>query len=125
MILGNRVPKGEIAKVQLATDAYDKAVDAYEAKKKEVLKELDEAENKAAEIINKANAVAEKKLDDARNELRKAKIDKINSIKEFEKSYGPYKTVLTGDDAKREWEKIESSIDEYDKWLNKLFQFRW
>lgn len=112
-------------KVQLATEEYDKAVDAHEAKKKEVLKELDEAENKAAEIIKKANAAAEKKLDDARNELRKAKIAKINAIKEFENSYGPYKTVLTGDAAKKEWEKIESSIDEYDRWLNKLFQFHW
>ena len=112
-------------KVQLATEEYDKAVDRFESKKKEILKELDTAEDEAAKIIDKANNVAEAKLEEAKEELRKAKIAKINAIKEFEDSYGPYKTVLTGDAAKKEWEKIESSINEYDKWLNKLFQFRW
>lgn len=100
-------------KVQLATEAYDNATDAFEKKKKEILKDLDDAEAKAAEIINAANDKADAALKEATEELNKARIAKRDAITEFNKSYGPYKTVLTKEAAEKEYNRIAQDINTF------------
>ena len=74
----------------------------------------------AANILNRANERAEEILKDAEEKLRKSKSDKFNAVAEFNKSYGPYKTVLTKEAAEKEYNRFISDID---NWLNKLNRF--
>ena len=107
-------------KVQLAAEAYEEALDRYNEEKKKALKILDDAETEAAKVLNKANEEAEKILKDAEEKLSKSKSDKFNAVAEFNKSYGPYKTVLTKEAAEKEYNRFISDID---NWLNKLNRF--
>lgn len=112
--------KAAATKVEIATEEYDKAADAYEKKKKEALKILDSAEDEAAKIFDKANAEAQKILNEADKSLKEARINKLNAISEFNREYGPYKTVLTKENAEKEYNRF---IDDIDTWINKLYRF--
>lgn len=107
-------------KVQQAAEAYEEALDKYNEEKKNALKILDDAESEAAKIINKANEEAEKIMNEAEENLRKAKFTKFNAVAEFNKAYGPYKTVLTPEDAEKEYNRFISDVD---GWVNKLTRF--
>lgn len=107
-------------KVQIATEAYETAADAFEKKKKEILKNLDDAEAEAAKIINAANDKADEELKTATEELNKARSAKLEAISEFNNSYGPYKTAITKESAEKEYNRIAEDIN---YWLDNLYRF--
>lgn len=106
-------------KVEVAVKAYEKAADAYEKKKTEVLEILDKAEQEAADIINEANKEAEKQLQLANDEFKKAKKAKFDAVAEFNKSYGPFKTTITNEQVEKEYDRFISDLD---NWMNKLYK---
>lgn len=111
--------KKAATKIESATEAYEKASEEFELTKKELLKKLDDAEEKAAKIISEANDAVEKELKEAKEKLRQAKIDKVNAIADFNKDFGPYKKVYTGQDALKKLNE-DFDVDYFDRLLNKL-----
>lgn len=112
--------KDAALKVQLATEAYEKATEQFEKDKKVIEQIMDDARDDAAHIMAEAHEKCEGMLKVSKEMLRKAKQEKLEAIEVFNKSYGPYKTILTGEKARKEFEKINSRFDDLDFFLEKL-----
>lgn len=112
--------KAAAKKVEEATLAYDRATEEYEKAKKEIYLILKQSEDEAAKILQKANEEVEERLEAEKKKLFDVKKQKMTAIEEFNKNYGPYKTVLTGENAKKEFERLSN---DFDLWLNKLYKW--
>lgn len=115
--------KSAATKVQLAIEAYDKAVEQFEADKKKISKDLDVAQTEAATILATAHEKASKDLKTARDKLNASKMDKLAAISEFNKSYGPYKTSITEEAAEKELNRFFDTFADVDMWIKNLNKF--
>lgn len=107
--------KKELAnKVQEATDKVDYYTNEYIKVKADARKFLEEANKQAQDMLSKAA----KQVEEASNE-------KLTAISNFNKEFGPYKTVLTGNEAIAEYNKVMQSLDEtFSKVFKDIFTWR-
>lgn len=86
--------KVEAEKTAVATRKKEKAQAVEEARNKctEARKLYQVAKKKAEDILREANKEAAAKVE-------KASEERMNAVIEFNKEFGPYRTVLTGNDA--------------------------
>jgi hypothetical protein len=110
-----------IEATQLALDEAQKLYDITKSKAQEKLRAADE---EACKIIDEAKALAHKQykqveseVDDmmlaASKQLEKASEDRMNAIAAFNKEFGPYRTVITGNKALDEYNKVKKTMDEF------------
>lgn len=99
-----------------------KAVEDANAKLEEARKVYGVARKKAEDILRAANKEAEDILLVAAKEMEKASEERMNAVAKFTKDYGVYKTVLTGNDAVDEYNRI---VDNINSVFNKVFPGRW
>ena len=98
-------------KIEEASDKVSYYKKEYYAAKEEAKKIVDEANKQAQEIISAAS----KKVQEATNE-------KLNAISKFNEEFGPYKTILTGDDALDEYTDLLKYLDdEFNRFLPNFF----
>ena len=97
--------------VEKATKHLDEAYKFYEAERAKAKDIYSEAQKKADEILKKAKKEADELIDIAEKEVKKASEKKTLAISEFNKEFGPYKTVITGDKAIDEYNKMIRNID--------------
>lgn len=102
-----------VRKKELAKNVEDSNAKLDEAKK---LYEV--AKRKAEEVLRKANKEAEDILTVAAKEMEKASEERMNAVAQFNKEFGAYKTVLTGNDAVDEYNRIVNNINSV---FNKVF----
>lgn len=92
--------KKELAlKIDESIKLVKKAQDNYDKAKDECAKILEESNNKVIKILSDARKV----LDDAKSE-------RFNKIVEFNKKFGPYRTSFTGEEAKKELDRINKEF---------------
>ena len=99
--------KKELAlKIDESTKSLKEAQELYDKAKEECAKILEESNNRVVKILNKA-----------KENLDLAKTDRFKKISEFNKKFGPYKTSFTGEEAKKELERINKEFN-LDSFLN-------
>lgn len=97
----NELKKVEAEKNAVATKKKEKAQAVEDARKKcaEATKLYQVAKKKAEDILREANKKAEEVLKEAAAKVEKASEERMNAVIDFNKEFGPYRTVLTGNDA--------------------------
>ena len=98
----------EIEKASTFLDEAYKFYEAERAKAKDILKE---AQEKADKILLEAKEEAKNLVSLAEKEVKKASEKKTQAVSNFNKEFGPYKTVLTGDKALDEYNKLIRNFD--------------
>lgn len=86
--------------IELATDAVRTATIEY-----------NQAKERAEKLIVEARKEAQAILKDAADKLSEANDKKVTAISNFNKEFGPFTTVLTGEDAWNEAQRIQQAID--------------
>ena len=87
------------------------AIESATEKVKVARMDYHKAEKEAEDIIVKARAEAQKILDAAGKNLKKAQEERISAISNFNKEFGPFTTVLTGEDAWNEYQRTQINLD--------------
>lgn len=98
-------------KIEEASKNLDEAYKFYEAEKSKVKDILTGAQKKADDIIKQARQEAQKLIDIAEKEVKKASEQKTLAISNFNKEFGPYRTVITGDKAIDEYNKLVRNFE--------------
>lgn len=99
-------------KVEVTDKNYQAALDNYIKVKQE-----------GEEYIQQVRKDVNKGIREAAKEVEKASEERMNAIAEFNQEYGPYKTVLTGDKAKKEFDKFMDMFNApFDKWFADFFR---
>jgi len=93
--------KALAARVEQAQSNIDKAYECYDNALEEVQKILDES-----------NAKAEKLLNAAKEDIKRAESEKLEAIRKFNEKFGPYTTTYTGDKAKHEFDKLVNRLED-------------
>ena len=127
--------KKELAATIEATQlALDEAQKFYDITKSKAQEKLKAANKEARQIIDEAKALASKQyqqveseVDDmmiaASKQLEKASEARMNAIAAFNKEFGPYRTVVTGNRALDEYNKVKKTMDEFfNKTWNSFFK---
>ena len=73
--------------------------------------DYNQAKERAENIIAEARKEAQSILEEAAKKLTAANDEKVSAISNFNKEFGPFTTVLTGDDAWNEAQRIQKAID--------------
>lgn len=98
--LASKQKKDLAEKIDNAQQSYNETLDYYLRVKQE-----------AEDNVKKARAEANKTIREAAKEVEKASSARMEAIAEFNRMYGPYRTSLTGDAAKREFDRIMDMFD--------------
>ena len=98
--LASKQKKDLAEKIDNAQQSYNETLDYYLRVKQE-----------AEDTVKKARAEANKIIREAAKEVEKASSARMEAIAEFNRMYGPYRTSLTGDAAKREFDRIMDMFD--------------
>lgn len=96
-----------------------KAIEDADEKVSEANKLYEVAEQKVADILDKSNKEAQKVLDEAREKVKIAEEEKLNALMKFNKEFGTYKTVITGEKAAEEYKK---AVDRFNNSFNSVFK---
>ena len=88
-----------------------KAIEEAEDKVREAENLYEVARQKAADILDESNKQVEKILSDAREKVKQAEEEKLNAVMKFNKEFGTYKTVITGEKAAEEYNKAVKRFD--------------
>lgn len=96
-----------------------KAIEDADEKVKEANKLYEVAQQKAADILDKSNEEVEKILSDASQKVKEAEEEKLNALMKFNKEFGTYKTVITGEKAAEEYKK---AVDRFNNSFNSVFK---
>lgn len=99
------------AKVESSQLLVEEASKEYDLAYEEAQKILADARKKASDLV----AAADAKLKDATQE-------KVKAIREFNKEFGTYTTVLTGDAAWNEYKRISNSFDDTFDMFRRMFR---
>lgn len=86
-------------------------IESAEDKVKVAKVDYNQARAQAEKIIAEAKKEAQAILDAAGEKLKLANEEKVNAISNFNKEFGPFTTVLTGEDAWNEYQRIQNNID--------------
>ena len=92
-------------------DAIELAQEEYAA----ACKVYDVARKQASDILKKAREEADSVLSVAAKEVEKASEKKMTAVRDFNKSFGVYKTTLTG----------AKAVEEYNRVVNNFFNHFW
>ena len=110
--------------MEKATKYLDEAYKFYEAERAKAKDIYAEAQKKANQLLKDAKREADQLIDMAEKEVKKASEKKTLAISEFNKEFGPYKTVITGDKAIEEYNKMIRNMDNtFAKFWDSIF--RW
>jgi hypothetical protein len=116
--------------VEAKAKEFNSAYDKYEAAKAKAKKELNEKYKTLNAQAKAAEDEYAKAISEAEKEVRKASEEKTNAIAKFNEEFGPYKTVLTGDKAIAEYNRMVrnfedhfSSIWDSDSFWKNFFRF--
>lgn len=112
--------KAEISKRKKELSA---AIDAANTEVAEARIAYNRDKERAERLIAEARKEAEVILTEANKKLKLATEKKMNAISTFNHEFGPFTTVLTGQDAWDEYKRISNSIDETFNIFKNLFNF--
>lgn len=96
-----------------------KAIEDADEKVNEANKLYEVAKQKAADILDKSNKEVEKILSEASKKVKEAEEEKLNALMKFNKEFGTYKTVITGEKAAEEYKK---AVDRFNNSFNSVFK---
>lgn len=112
--------------IDLANDELDEALDYFDDcknKAREIYeasgKEIAELEDKMKKILEKSNKEAEDILNRGKTKVREAKKKKADALKAFISKYGSYSNKVTGEDAEKEFRRLDYTFNSD---FNKLFK---
>ena len=98
------------------------AIEKAEGNLKIARTEYNNAKERAEKIMAAARKEAQLIINDAKDFLKSASTEKINAISAFNKEFGPFTTVLTGEDAQEEYNRLQNIMEEnlkrFFKWFN-------
>ena len=97
------------------------AIEKAKDKVKVASVDYNQAKSKAEQIMAEARKEAQAILEEASNSLKDANEEKVKAISAFNKEFGPFTTVLTGDEVLNEYLRIQSTLDKQFSMFKNLF----
>ena len=85
--------------------------------------DYNKAKEDAEKIMAEARLAAQKLLDTAGKALKEANEKKVKAVAAFNKEFGPFSTILTGEDAWNEYKRVSDSLDSQFNVLKHLFDW--
>ena len=112
-------------KIEEASRNLDEVYKFYEAEKSKAKDILTNVEKQIKRLREDANDEINRLMEFAEAEVKKASEQKTIAISNFNKELGTYKTVITGDKAIEEYNKMVRNMDNtFSKFFNDFFTWR-
>lgn len=85
--------------------------------------DYNQAKERAERLIAEARKEAQAILEEAGKNLTAANEERVSAISNFNKEFGPFTTVLTGDDAWNEAQRIQKMVDKQFNVFRSIFNW--